>query len=280
MTQFRLFTTISLISFISIISPLAIFASSFSPSAGTNEYLTKIGYSDEQLATEASTENREAFDMAEGEGRLEDPLGDVVDRFGTESSVKQPWGDIERAIVTKNVESSTWDFTVTLGGVVPEKPTIKAQLFILMDTDGVKANNDRAGFRIGTDAEFSIQTTPEHPWYTDYRWYNPDPDFWAVNKDTTLTYEMNGSVITVHIPFAEAPETLAPHWRIVMGLADGAETQIDAVPGVGFPPPIGETYPSESVEPSKMLGWISWGIIGIVVGYGGYSAFARNRKVR
>ncbi len=259
--------------------PFVLIAGTFSPAAGTDEYLVEIGYTEEQLSTEASTENREAFEMAEGEGRIEDPLGDVVNRFGTTSSVKQPWGDIERAVIQKNSETGTWDVVVTLGGVVPEKPSMSAQLFVLLDTDGEKANNDRDGFRIGTDAEFSLQTTTEHPWYVDYRWYNPDPQFWAVNKETASSYKIDGDTITMHIPFSEAPESLIPHWRVVMGLADGAENQIDAVPGTGFPPPKGETYPSARADSSNLfLGWITWGIIGIIVGYGGYSAFARKQK--
>ncbi len=274
------FLTHLLVLTIGFLSPHTLIARTFSPAAGTDEYLVEIGYTEEQLSTEASTENREAFSMAEGEGRVEDPLGDVVNRFGTTSSMKQPWGDIERAVIQKNSETSTWDVIVTLGGIVPEKSSISAQLFVLLDTDGDKSNNDRDGFRIGTDAEFSLQTTSEHPWYVDYRWYNPDPQFWAVNKETMSSYEIDGNTITMHIPFSEAPESLTPHWRVVMGLADGAENQIDAVPGTGFPPPKGETYPSDSkVAASLSLGWITWGIIGIIVGYGGYSAFAKKRKI-
>jgi hypothetical protein len=216
--------------------------------AGTNGHLREIGYSDAQLSTEATTENREAFKLAEGAGRVEDPLGDVLDRFGVTSGILQPWGDIERATLLKNDEAQAWDLTVTLGGALPDAPTYQAQFYLYMDIDGDAANNDPQGVRVGTDAEFSVRYGAEKGWFADYRWYNKDADFWAMNKETASTFERNGNQLVLHVPFAEARADLAPYWRAAVAVADGPKTQIDVAPGTGFPPPLGETYPADNVR--------------------------------
>ncbi len=214
--------------------------------AGTNGYLMWLGYTDAQLTARVATEDREPFQTAEGTGALEDPFGDVVSRWGETSAIEYPWGDLSSVTVTKNETTQTWDVAFAHGAAVPEKltDTQKAQWFVYLDSDGDIANNALEGIRVGADAEFSVQYNQEHGWYADFRWYNKTTDFWATNKETKMTFAMDGGTVTLRIPFSEAPETLAPHWRASMGIVEGTAMQIDVVPGVGFPPPKGETYPT------------------------------------
>jgi hypothetical protein len=253
----------------------------FAATAGTDSYLRELGYSEEQLTRAVATEDREAFKMAEGTGRVEDPLGDVLNRWGQTSGLNQPWGDIQFAVLTKNETAQTWDFTVTLGGQIPDKPTTKAQLFIVADTDGKKPNNDIEGIRIGADAEFSVQHNAERGWYADFRWYNPEADFWAMNKETAMTFDLAGNAFTIHIPFSEMSADITPHWRVGMGLADGEATELDAAPGVGFPPPKGETYPEapDRFYAPTWLNWAGWIVVAVVAGYGACRTLAKRPKV-
>ncbi len=253
-------------------------ATAFAAAAGTDGYLRELGYSDAQLSTEVVTEDREAFSGAEGTGRVEDPFGDVLTRFGTTSKILQPWGDISEAILTKNDETQTWDFAVSFGGAIPDAPSYNAQLFVYVDADDDAANNARQGIRIGTDAEFSVQHDETNGWYVDFRWYNPDADFWAVNKDTGATFDVGANSITIHVPFSEAPATLAPHWRIAMGVADGANTQIDVAPGVGFPAPKGETYPTAQAGFVGSLPWLGALALVLAVAYGAKRTVAKKRR--
>lgn len=257
---------------------LAIPTSAFAATAGTDEYLRELGYTDTQLSTEVVTEDREAFFGADGIGRIEDPIGDVVTRFGTTSEIREPWGDISLATVAKNEETQAWDVTVTLGGAIPETPGRAAQLFVYLDADGDASNNAPDGIRIGTDAEFSVQYDATNGWYADFRWYNANAIFWAVNKDTAATFDVVGDTVTVHIPFAEAPSTLTPRWRVAMAVADGSETQIDVAPGTGFPPPKGETYPGMNGASDPVLSSVAWSVLILALVLGARYAVAKKRR--
>lgn len=262
------------IGIIALTLPIAALAAS----AGTDGYLREIGFTDAQLSTETPTEEREAFLEAEGVGRIEDPLGDVLDRFGITSGVRQPWGDISGAVLLKNDTTQTWDLAVTFGGTIPDAPAYGAQLFFYADADDDASNNAREGIRVGTDSEFNIQYDATNGWYADFRWYNPNADFWAVNKDTNATFEVAGDTIAVHVPFAEMPSSLAPHWRVAFAVADGARTQIDVVPGAGFPAPKGETYPMPPISRNGMLSWLGILVVALGIIYGAKRMVAKKRR--
>lgn len=204
--------------------------------AGTDQYLRhELLWTDEQLSTEVSTNDRALFDAFSGEGTVEDPLGDVLDRNGTTADIALPWGDVTSVTVAKNVTTSVWDVTIVLGGEIPGDPTQKVQLYFLADTDGSPENNVDDGIRAEMDAEFAIQHNSEAGWYTDFRWFNPEANFWAIDKETTSTFEVRGNTIAIHIPFAEIGGDAAPRWRVVMAVQDADAEQIDAAPTIGFP---------------------------------------------
>lgn len=261
-----------LLAFLLLLSPTLALAAT----AGTDGYLREIGYTDSQLENEVVTEKREAFLLVEGQGLASDPVGDVLGRFGTTSKLLQPWGDLSGATMTKNEEAQTWDIAITLGGALPDVPTVSAQVFLFMDTDGDASDNAREGIRIGTDAEFSVKHS-ETGWTTDFRWYNPDAQFWATNKKTAMTFETGADSFVLHVPFAEAAGSLAPHWRVVMALADSANTQIDVVPGTGFPPPIGETYP-EARTGAAIPDWAVWLVLTAILAAGVRYGVAKKRQ--
>ncbi|MEI6511047.1 MAG: hypothetical protein WCO25_03330 [Candidatus Uhrbacteria bacterium] len=250
--------------------------------AGTSDYLRSIGYTDVQLSGNATTEQREAFSAVQGAGSVSDPLGDEVDRKGGATTVNAAYGDISNATLTKNDAAQTWDVLVTLGGPIPEKPTDKIELFILMDTNGDLSDNAADGIRVGVDMEFSVQCTKDHPWYTDYRWFNKGPQFWAVNKETKSTFEIGTDTIAYHIPFAEVSGDATPTWRVVMAAASGNDSEIDVAPGIGFPPPKGETYPipptSKGFDLPPAVKWIGLTAAVAAVSVLVHRKFAKKRK--
>lgn len=239
----------------------------FAATAGTDGYLRGMGFTDSQLSTPVMTENREAFKAVEGTGQVTDPAGDVVDRTGVTSKIGAAWGDIITADLAKDETAQAWNVTVTLGEDVPETPSTQNQIFFLIDADGDTGNNDTNGYRIGTDAEFSILHTQEAGWHTGFRWYNKEADFWAKNKETAATFTTEGGVISLRIPFAEVSGSVTPRWRVVMALANGTDTQVDVAPGIGFPPPKGETYPESNQAGWSINDWQTWavGIVALAV---------------
>ncbi len=268
--------------FIAISLLLPSLALAAAPAAGTSDYLRSLGYTDAQLSPVATTEEREAFEISTGDGDVEDPVGDVVDRKGGVTSVTEPYGDVSSVSMTRNDSAQTWDAVVTVGGAIPEKIDRKIQLSILIDADGDTANNAPGGVRVGTDAEFTVQTTPEHPWYTDFRWYNKDADFWATNKETTLTFEMSGETISMSIPFAEVSGDVTPSWRVVLAVAKGNSSEIDVVPGIGFPPPKGETYPTpaetSTIDIPPAAKWVVITTLAAILSVLVHRKFAKKRK--
>ncbi|NBS41344.1 hypothetical protein EBS80_01655 [bacterium] len=269
-----------LISILFIVPTIALAAS---PVAGTNDYLKSLGYTDAQLTEHVATEDREFFETAEGTGSVSDPFGDVVSRWGETSAIHNAWGDISDVTLSKNDTTQTWDFVMTLGGDVPEKlaDKQKAQWFTYMDLDDDISNNAIDGIRAGMDAEFSVQYNNEHGWYADFRWFNNVTDFWAVNKETAAAYELNGNTLILRVPFAEAPSTLAPHWRTAMGIVEGSDMQLDVAPGIGFPPPKGETYPTDesgSAYSDASDLWVGGIAAAVIVAYGAFQWVAKKRQ--
>lgn len=223
---------------VGLLSPFGVFAQA--QHAGTANYLIEtLGYTQDELTQQAITENRQAFDRAIGEKNISDPIGDVLDRLGVLSHLSVPWGDIEHVRVEKNQETRNWIVTTTLAQPVPARPTFQVQLFVYMDAD--PGENEDAGIRANMDREFSYKYNPTTDWHTGYRWYNPEPQFWAQNKTTAATAQIENTQIIMEIPFEEVPSDLSPPWRVVMAVSDtGGRTQVDAAPTVGFPPPVGE----------------------------------------
>ncbi len=252
--------------------PVLLLASNNEDYAGTDRYLRlEAGYSDEQLSTSVSTLDREAFDFATGEQSISDPLGDVLDIDGTTASIKIPSADIRSVEVFRNEETQTWDVTIRTGGIIPEHPIEKAQFLFYADRDQDISNNDPDGIKINMDAEFSVEyELKDSRWVTDFRWYNPDPvDFWAINIETNMTYEFASDTLTMHIPYEELPSDFDPNWRVVAAATDAGRAQVDAAPGIGFPPPKGEVYPEttsefEVQETKGSQTWIFYGLLGSV----------------
>lgn len=254
-----------------------------SPVAGTNGYLKSIGYTDEQLSARVATEDREPFETAEGAGSFADPLGDVVSRSGDTAGIQNAWGDLSDVTLSKNDATQSWDFSLSVGDSIPKTLTSsqKAQWLVYMDVDGDASNNAAAGVRAGTDVEFTVEYNQEAGWYTDFRWYNQPADFWATNKETAATFTFDDEVLTIRVPFAEAPDTLAPRWRTAVAISDGGEMQTDVIPGIGFPPPKGETYPAASFDPAYTTEgdlWASAAATAMLVGYGMFQWVAKKRQ--
>jgi hypothetical protein len=260
-----------------LVSPLTAFAAT----AGTDGYLREIGFTDAQLSTPFATEGREAFAGLEGTGRVDDPAGDVVDRTGVTSEINEPWGDILWAELKKNDTAQAWDLTVSFADNIPAAPTKQVQLFFLADADGDKTNNALEGYRIGTDAEFSVLYSEKEGWHTNFKWFNNEAAFWAVNKETTATFSIEKNLISMQIPFAELASTLAPNWRVLAAVADGPKSQIDVAPGVGFPPPKDQTYPVPAPNasfPNSPSTWVAITILAIAGGFATNRILAKRRQ--
>lgn len=214
--------------------------------AGTDQYLRNVvGLTDDQLSTKVDTLDREPFASLPGEQSVADPLGDVLHHQGASAQIQVPWADIRTVEVFQNDKTSEWDITVTTGGMIPEKPPGKAQFLFYTDRDTDTTNNDPDGIKGHMDQEFSVEFDPnDQAWIADFRWYNPEPvDFWAVDRNTAMTFTFSGDTLTLHIPYEELPTNPTPLWRAVIAVTDGGQTQVDVVPGIGYPPPKGEAYP-------------------------------------
>lgn len=210
---------------------------------GTDAYLRQeVGLSDTALSTQVKTEDRQPFPLVTNELSADDPVADVLTRYGTRSGINAGWADITRASMTKNDGNQTWDVLIEVGEPIPESPPQKVQFWILTDSDNIDDNNASGGIRINTDASHMAKYDSENGWATDYRWYNPEADFWALNKETASMFATTdeGNLL-YQIPFEELPAEFSPEWRIVAAVEDAGKTQIDVVPGVGFPEAVKQT---------------------------------------
>ncbi|MFH1089298.1 MAG: hypothetical protein V1716_02645 [Candidatus Uhrbacteria bacterium] len=251
-----------------LISPVFCLASeSFKP--GTDEYLKAGGLTEEQLTADVSTEDREPFISASGETSATDPTGDVLSRSGTHPGINFGWGDLTEASLKKDETKQCWDFSLKVAEQIPSAAPWQANYLLYIDSDGKIDNNTPIGVRINTDYEISIKYEAEKSkWSADLRWYNPEPDFWAVNKETASTFEFKNDSLSICVPFTEISTDIVPTWRVAAVISDGQNTQVDVAPGVGFPPPKGETYPtwgtnnSDSTNFTSLINWRSLVIVG------------------
>ena len=206
---------------------------------GTNTYLRdQLNYSQERLTKGMITENRKPFALAIGETMILDPIADVVNKLGTAPEIIVPWSDITSASMGKNTDTQTWDVTVEVAEAIPEAPTGKVQFIFYADRDGNAENNSPSvGVRGAVDAAFTIEwRSKEETWGSDFRWYNKDADFWAMDKQTAMSFAVSGQKIAWHIPFAEISPDREPVWRTLVVVEQGGQTAIDLSPTVGFPP--------------------------------------------
>lgn len=200
--------------------------------AGTAQYLLDNNLvKEQQLETPLKTEDRQSFEVETGLTSVSDPAGDVLERSGRISDLELPWGDITNVETRRDQEN--WIVEVTLADSLSLNVPQKAQLFVYANTR--EAVNNAPGVRGGMDREFSFKTNPEQSWHVGFRWYNPDADFWAINKETATEVTLNGNIVTFAIPVEEIGQEDVP-WRVVMAISDGVQTQLDVAPGIGLPP--------------------------------------------
>jgi len=214
--------------------------------AGTDRYLrNEIGLSTElEEAHGLETEKRQAFDMTTGETTIDDPIGDTLSRVGTTQPIHAGWGDLSSVQLEKDESVQQWHVIIKPGDAIPEAPSYKTQYWIMFDA--MATGNEYEGIRNNMDTVFMLKYFPdEAQWYTDFRWYNEEADFWAINKETTSGFSVSTNRIEYHIPFDELSPDLTPNWRVVAAIQNGGKTQIDAAPTVGFPPPKPEFAPDE-----------------------------------
>lgn len=255
-----------------------------SPEAGTDDFLRSAGWSHEQLSQKVTPEKRQVFDTAVGETEAKDPAGDVLSRLGVTAGIQVPWADATGARLTRDLEEQAWVFTLETAETISEVINLKANFLLYVDGDGNPDNNETEGVRAGMDREYSLAHNAAGGWYMDFRWYNADPAAatWANDRDTQASFEVSGTHVTIRVPFAELSEDAVPRWRMAAAVSDKTSTQVDVVPGVGFPPPPGESYPNPrfAIFPSASNGknpWLAIAILGgvlAVVG-GGYAAYVR-----
>lgn len=229
--------------------------------AGTDRYLREQSPAID-LTTELVTEKRQAFSLAEGEQTVSDPIGDIVTRYGTSSTLQYTWGDITSAELQKE-EDGSWVVRVKTAEAFPPLPSNATQILFLADQDGDASNNDLAGIHGSVDAEFIVKRTA-NGWVTDYRWFNKEADFWAIDKETNATFSWENEGLTLRIPSEELSAPL-PNWRVVVAISNGDETHIDAVPGSGFPPSL---EASETPAPQTKRSIALYGIPFILLGIG------------
>ena len=251
--------------------PIFAFASD-SIHSGTDEYLRSIGFTNEELSSRVKTEDREPFLIAEGEKNIADPLGDVLSRWGTTSDISFSWADIESVQLHQDEEAHMWIFSIQLAETIPSKPEAKVNFLLYVDHDRTKENNDEKGVHEGVDQEYSIVWNNKDVWYVDFRWFNPDAKFWAINQDTKATFVFHERSLVVKIPFEEIGTDMLPRWRVAIAASNKESTQIDVAPTIGFPPPKGTTYPTsdfivfpEKIENSNSKWQISRQMILIIV---------------
>ena len=250
---------------------------------GTDDYLLDQGLTEQQLSTPTATEKREPFLNLTDETSIGDEIGDVLSRSGTHPQINYSWGDLTKASLIKNSEKQCWQFDFTVANEIPANPTsLGVNFLIYIDSDGQPENNTNEGIRFGTDYEVSIKyDVKNQDWFTDLRWYNQAADFWATNKTSASTFNFGSNNLLVCIPFSEISESVTPDWHIAVALSDGQNTQIDVAPGIGFPPPKGETYATWKTNDSttadnqktstnsySLINWNALITVGILAGLG------------
>lgn len=235
------------------------------PRAGTDDYLRSIGYTEKQLSSGTETEEREPFLFVEGAVLAQDPVGDVLNRFGATADILVPWADLVSVELEKDENEKQWMVIFTIAENLEDRPSGKANVLFYVDGDADTTNNAPDGIRAGMDREFSIEYTEELGWYADYRWYNAPEDFWATNVKTTMRFTAKNTLISFFIPFEKLSGDLAPNWRAAIAVSDGTYTQVDVAPGVGFPPPIGQAYPTENFSTTSTPSNMSWPLVALLI---------------
>lgn len=265
-----------IIAFSALLLTLPIISLALEPfKPGTDEYLQNSGLTEEQLTNKVATEDREPFISAAGEMTAIDPTGDVVSRWGTHPSLKAGWGDLTSASLKKDAEKQCWLFSLETTEDIPETISIKANYLFYIDRDGNTENNATTGARINTDYEVSVKYLSDQGWQTDLRWFNQETNFWAVDKETASTFQKTEKNITLCVPFTEISSEVTPTWRAAAAVSDDNDTQIDVVPGAGFPPPKGQTYPtwstavSDNSPSTNSNNLVNWPALGAVAGLAG-----------
>lgn len=206
------------------------------PNAGTANYLmSHLPDAANVLAKPLKTEERNPFGFSTSLS-AEDPAGDVLTNGGTQSNVHAAWADITGVTWQKEDTDQQWRATATFGAPVSDKPEAQFQVTFYADADGKADNNAPAeGVRGEMDKEWSVKYSDQYGWGVDYRWYNPAPDFWAMDKKTTGKPLVQGNTVTMHIPYAELPASWSPRWRVIAAVSGSSDVQVDVAPGIGFP---------------------------------------------
>lgn len=218
-------------------APWAGMASGETIRPGSDDYLRyTLGWSNERLAAEAVTEEREAFQTAVGESTITDPAGDVMTRLGTSPNTLVPAADILSASWKANQKTKAWEVTIKVAEKIPAKPANRLQFFIYADADGQTDNNKTEGIGAGMDALYSLKSDSKTGWFIDYRWFNAAANFWGMDRKTKATFQVNGDAATVRIPFQEVPFKQDLPWRVFSAIEQDGATLVDAAPTVGFPP--------------------------------------------
>ncbi len=225
-----------------------------------------------------NTEDRQAFAVSTSLQET-DPTGDVVSRMGTPSMLNQGWADLTGVAWTKDDAGKAWVVHATFAESIPAQPPFQTQLTVYADADDAAADDYHGGgTRNGMDAAWNIKYSAQYGWGIDFQWFNPKPQFWATNRKTQAVPSIQGSTISLRIPFAELPATWSPRWRVMMALQSSTDTQIDVVPGAGFPPAKSAAPASASVRPlpSKTWALVAAGVIGLVAA--GFGVWTRKRR--
>ncbi|MBI2551327.1 hypothetical protein HYV73_03205 [Candidatus Uhrbacteria bacterium] len=228
---------------------------------GTDDYLRQVlQRTDAQLAQGLVTEKREPFHLVEGIGQASDPMGDVLSKVGTSTPLALPWSDLVSADLRPNDAIDSWNIVLELADAFPEtfKKGQKVNVTLFFDADGDSTNDAMEGVSAGTDTEFRlVYDEPSGQWQKKFRWYNKEATFWAVDKETIMTYKIQGDTIMYEIPYTELPKQDMPRWRAMIAIEDGSNTAVDVLPEAGFPPPKGETYPLPASPPPNL--WFAFG---------------------
>lgn len=240
----------SIVSFlfaVSLLTPLTVQAEE--PRSGTDDYLKNVlGYTDEQLSAEVATEEREPFLSATGVQTVADPGGDALDRNGVTSPLAIPWADLTGAELTRDDGAQGWVLTMTFAETMQDVPSQQVNFLFYADSDGKPENNAPEGVRAGADQWYALVYEQSLGWQTNFRWYNTEAVFWGMDKETAMTYSKEGSTVVFRIPYSELPRDTVAGWRAAVAVSRGSDTQIDVAPGIGFPPPKGQTYPTTDFD--------------------------------
>jgi len=245
---------------------------------GTDDYLRQvIGLTETELKQKFATEEREKFAAVKGPGQITDPAGDVLDRVGQTAEISVPWADLLGASLSKDEKKQLWILQLTTAAPIPNQPSMQVQFFAFLEGDGLTDNNDPDGIRADMDREYSIKYDAAVGWYLDYRWYNREPDFWAVDKKTVGHFTISGDKVFFEIPFSEIGSEVIPDWRTAAAVQSGMAMQIDAAPTIGFPPPLGTQIATSIIADANLNGFIAAGIgmATLIITYGLWSLYRK-----